>query len=73
MPEMSEENYKMLLERLDAQDKKIEVLEKQNADIVAMNKSLIGRTSETPAEKKVDRDELRGKLLRGLKHAKLSE
>lgn len=71
MPEMSEENYKALLEKLDAQDKKIEGLEKRIGDISAMNKVLLQTTEgESRVQSSTERhNELDKKLKGGLFHA----
>ena len=71
MPEMSEENYSALVERLAAQDKKIEGLEKRIADISAMNKVLLqtsddGSIVRNPTER---HEELDKKLKGALFHA----
>ena len=69
MPEMSEENYKALLQRLEAQDKKIEGLEKRIGDVSEMNKVLLQTTDSgtgvrTPAEEHAELDKkLKGALL----------
>ena len=71
MPEMSEENYKAIMERLDKQDKLIEAQNKKLSDLAAMNKVLMQTTDEggssTPTA--VRHKELEEKLKGGLKHA----
>ena len=69
MPEMTEENYNALMERLDKMQTDMDALKKANADLAAMNRTLIGRTSGTPTEEQVDMKALGEKLMKGLKHA----
>ena len=71
MPEMTEENYKALLERLDNQDKLIAEQTKKIADIVAMNRVLL-QTSDDGARVQPTSErhkELEDKLKGGLRHA----
>lgn len=71
MPEMSEENYNALLERLKKQDETIASLNKRIEDVCAMNTALLntsdsGLPSTPPSER---RKELAEKLKGGLRHA----
>ena len=77
MPEMTEENYRLLMERLDKMqadyDTKINDLIKKNADLAAMNMALVGRTKESPAadeDKAKVKEALNKKLDGGLKYAR---
>ena len=77
MPEMSEENYKLLMERLDSIEAdykaKIAALEKKNNDLAAMNLALVGRTKESASatdDKKALKEALNKKLDGGLKYAR---
>lgn len=67
--EMSKENYDVILEKLDAMSKRVDELEKRNKDIMDMNRSLIGRTTQdAPAVNKDQRHkELAQKLKGGMK------
>lgn len=66
MPEMSEENYTALLERIDSQDKTIEALNKRLTDLAAMNKALM-RTTDIPPKSASDRHhDLEAKLMKGI-------
>ena len=71
MPEMSEENYKALLERLEQQDKTIEGLVKKFEDMAKMNKVLMQTSTDSSrVQPSVDRKkELAEKLKGGIKHA----
>ena len=69
MPEMSEENYMALMERLDRQDALIEAQNKKLADLAAMNNALLRTTDDghqvrNPSER---HKELELKLKGGIK------
>lgn len=68
---MSNDNYKLILERLDSQDKKIEALEKENKDIASMNRALMfTKESSSPAVSKDEEHKmLEKKLKEALKYA----
>lgn len=71
MPEMSEENYMALMDRLDKQDALIEAQNKKLADLAAMNSALL-RTTDNGGQvvnPSARRQELAEKLKGGLKHA----
>lgn len=71
MPEMSEENYKAIMERLDKQDQLIEAQNKKLADLANMNSVLL-RTNDdgSPSSASHERhNELEKKLKGGLRHA----
>lgn len=72
MPDITEENYALLLERIDKLETKTANLEAANKDLAAMNRALIGRTTDSSDVVVVDKKELGDRLLKGLKHAKLS-
>lgn len=70
MPEMSEENYIALMERLDRQDALIEAQNKKLADLAAMNNALLRTTDDgsqvqNPSARHA---ELEHRLKGGLKH-----
>ena len=67
--EMSEENYKLFLEKIDGMEKRVAELEKKNKDLVDMNRALLGRTSssEPVVNKEARRKELAEKLKGGIK------
>lgn len=71
MPEMSEENYNALMERLKQQDEKIATLEKKFHDVSAMNSVLLRTTGDgSQVQTKPERmKELEKKLKGGLNHA----
>ena len=66
MPEMTEENYKMLLERLDIMEKRQGELEKNNQDLVAMNRALLTGSNKPVIDKEERLKELGKKLKEGL-------
>lgn len=70
MPEMSDENYKLLLERLDKQDALIEAQNKKLQDIAAMNSALLSHDEPRQVQSSEERrKELEKKLKGGLFHA----
>ena len=68
MPDITPENYELLLNRLESLENKISGLEAANKDLAAMNQALIGRTQDTPTAPDVDKKALGDKLMKGLKH-----
>lgn len=66
MPEMTEENYKLLLERLDIMEKRQSELEKNNQDLVAMNRALLTGSNKPAIDKEERLKELGKKLKEGL-------
>lgn len=72
MPDMTDDNYALLLERLEKLETKQAELEAANKDLASMNRALIGRTTDSSDVVTVDKKELGARLLKGLKHAKLS-
>lgn len=66
MPEMTEDNYKMLLERLDIMEKRQSELEKNNQDLVAMNRALLTGSNKPAIDKEERLKELGKKLKEGL-------
>lgn len=65
---MDEETYKQLLEKLDAQDKKIKTLEDKLTDVTSYNKALLNSRGEKPKDNTPTQEELKKKLMEGLKH-----
>lgn len=64
------DNYSILIERLDAMEKKYSELEKKYDDTVSMNKALLNRSEEsvaTPEASDKRHKELEEKLMKGLK------
>lgn len=64
------DNYAILIERLDAMEKKYSELEKKYDDTLSMNKALLNRSEETVATTEKDskrHKELEEKLMKGLK------
>lgn len=67
MPEMSEDNYNALLERLANQDTEIADLKKQIKDIAALNKTLLNSSAPGMPNmaKEQRREQLHDKLFGG--------
>ena len=65
MPEIGEDNYNMLLEKLKETEAKMEALEKKVGDVVSMNRSLLN-SSSAPV---IDKDKRKAELGKRLKEA----
>lgn len=68
--ESSSDNYKILIDKLDAMEKKYDVLQKKYDETLAMNRALLDRNTESsnPKQNTEERHkQLEDKLLKGLK------
>ena len=66
---MEDENYNLLLQRLQEQDTKIEAIEKRCKDLIALNEALYNTKDEPTSINKAERhDELKKKLKGGMRY-----
>ena len=66
---MEDENYNLLLQKLQDQDAKIEAIEKRCKDLIALNEALYNTKDEPTSINKANRhDELKKKLKGGMRY-----
>lgn len=67
---MEDENYKLLLEKLESFNKQIEDLKTQVKDVTAFNRELLNSHSNGTPKEKDDTEELWKNLKEGLRHGR---